>query len=340
MFLDYCHLTVEGMRVATAGIAENILREPGLTWRELAVSAPAPVLFHEQAAGANIDALANIDAAVKFDAAAKFGAALHSAHRMPGHHRREEILEYWIEAALDADPGVEVRMLDLVEARASGGRIELTMAHARNRATAAPVLYAHGWDYPHLDAAAIEAIRSVLERRGSPGAGRLVEKLAQSVDGPVELTDPYFHAEPLERPFVELDRSGDRRAILKAYWPETEFVFLLDGKSGCRLTVCARLPGSGGDTPAEGTVGVRINGAELEPLFCDGRWRTEERLIPAGFLPAGVNRLRLGWPRPAGDGDQALADATGRLLAAEDAALFPVFGELYSVRLEIVPVDF
>jgi hypothetical protein len=315
MFLDYCHLTAEGMRVAAAGVAAQLVT--GRTWQELAAAVPTPELTAEQ------------------DAAAKFGAALHNAHRLPGHPRRREILEHWIDAALDADPGVATRMFDLAEARVGGGRIELTKAHARNRDAAAPVLYAHGWEYPHLDAAVLEAVLAVLSRRGSPDARRIAALLAGAAPNAgdvLELTDPYHLAEPLDRPFYELspDRLGDPGTILRSFRPEISFVFLSDGQRGCTLRVCARSRASAAETFA----GIQLNGVELEPIALGGDWRAVERELPAAVLAPGINRLRLTWPLRAGAGGQGLRAAVDRLERGAEADLFPVFGELYSVLLK------
>ena len=317
MFLDYCHLTTEGMLVAAAGIAAKL--QPGRTWRDLAASAPAPALTPAQ------------------DAAAKFGAALHTAHRMPSSPRRREVLEYWIEAALAADTGAAERMIDLAEARAAGRWIELTPAHAHNLSAEAPVLYAHGWDYPHLDAAALEAVLAVLSRRGSPGAVRIDAALAGAglpAGNAVELTRPYHLAEPLDRPFHELAQDGfeESRAILRSYRPEIAFVFLSDGRGSRPVRVCARLPAAARD----GRVRIDLNGVELEPLALGAEWRAVERELPVAALKPGINRLRLVWPAIAGDGREALQAAVVRLLEGVAADLFPVFGELYSVRLAAI----
>ncbi|HUF38157.1 MAG TPA: hypothetical protein VMN57_06520 [Anaerolineales bacterium] len=316
MFLDYCHLTVEGMRVAAAGIAEKVLQGTGRTWRDLATSAPEPNLAPEA------------------DASAKFGAALHTAHRMPGHHRRGEILEHWVGAALEADPGMEARLLDLVEARSSGGRIDLTPAHARNLAAAAPILYAHGWEYSHLDAAVVETILEVLVRLGSAGAERIAAGLTgatPNAGGVLELTDPYHLAEPLDRPFYELspERQGEPRAFMRSFRPEISFVFLSGGRRSYSLRVCARLPLAAD----RGRTAIQINGIELKPMVLGQDWRAVERELSVSAIKPGINRLRLVWPPPTVDGDAALRAAADRLLAGMDTDLFPVFGELYSLRL-------
>jgi hypothetical protein len=74
----------------------------------------------------------------------------------------------------------------------------------------------------------------------------------------------------------------------------------------------------------------------LEPLALGAEWRAVERELPVAALKPGINRLRLVWPAIAGDGREALQAAVVRLLEGVAADLFPVFGELYSVRLAAI----
>jgi len=74
----------------------------------------------------------------------------------------------------------------------------------------------------------------------------------------------------------------------------------------------------------------------LEPLALGAEWRAVGRELPAAALKPGINRLRLMWPALDADGGEALQAAVDRLLDGAAADLFPVFGELYSVRLAAI----
>ncbi|HEY0513754.1 MAG TPA: SGNH/GDSL hydrolase family protein, partial [Thermoanaerobaculia bacterium] len=155
LFLDYCHLTLEGIQVAMAAVAAEVLNLSGMVeekqdWRGLLPRLPAPAISPEA------------------EAVARFGAAVHTAHRLLATGSKRPLLEHWCEAALDASPGIEAALLDLAAARCSPCPAVLTAAQGRNLASPYRLLLQHGWRWDHLDADLILAIRAVLERRGRP----------------------------------------------------------------------------------------------------------------------------------------------------------------------------
>ncbi|HEX9943117.1 MAG TPA: SGNH/GDSL hydrolase family protein, partial [Thermoanaerobaculia bacterium] len=106
LFLDYCHLTAEGIQVAMAAVAAEVLNLSGMLaetvdWRRLLPRLPPPAVSPEA------------------EATARLGAAIHTAHRLLPVGPKGPILEHWCEAALDASPGVEEAMRDLLDARCS-----------------------------------------------------------------------------------------------------------------------------------------------------------------------------------------------------------------------------
>src|SRR4051812_27597946 len=164
LFLDYCHLTLEGIHVAMAAVAAEVLNLSGMIeqdvdWRSLLPGLPAPEISPEA------------------EATARLGAAIHTAHRLLPVGPKGPILEHWLAAALDASPGVEEAMLDLAEARCAPGPAVLTAAQQRNLVSPYRLLFQHGWRWDFLDADLLEAIQAVLERRGRPIRERLARLL-------------------------------------------------------------------------------------------------------------------------------------------------------------------
>ncbi|HRC59070.1 MAG TPA: hypothetical protein PKU97_24275, partial [Kofleriaceae bacterium] len=119
-FVDYCHLTAEGMTVAMAPVTAALLRGAvgaggaGPTWETVLASTPPPPLAPE------------------VDAVAKLGAAIHSAHRLQALTIKGELLEHWCAQALAASPGIAEAMFELVELRCSPGPALLSRAAQRN----------------------------------------------------------------------------------------------------------------------------------------------------------------------------------------------------------------
>jgi hypothetical protein len=322
LFLDYCHLTAEGIQVAMAAVAEEVFRLSGMvedppTWRSLVETAPGPEVSPEA------------------DAVAKLGAAIHTAHRLLSTQPRGEILEHWCEAALDASPGIAGAMVDLVAARTAPLPEVLTAAQGRNLASPYRLLLQHGWRWDHLDADLIEAILRTLRRRDPAAADEAESRLLErSLSGSwTDLSHPYWLWDPLERFYPEAMEFEDlaHRAVYRAAWPESAFAVVVEERSDVELTVTARLPAFGG-APRRGTVEVGVGGEAAARFEVSERWTREGLTIPLHRMRPGLNRLTLRWPEPPPDGEAARRRAVERLEVGIAADLHPVFGELFALR--------
>jgi hypothetical protein len=308
LFLDYCHLTHEGIQVAMAAVTAEVLRLSGMTdaeedWKSLLARLPAPAITPEA------------------EATARLGAAVHSAHRLLSVGPKQEILEHWCRAALEASPGVKTAMLDLLEARCAPGPAVLTAAQQRNLASPYRLLLQHGWRWDHLDADLIEVLLRVLKR---PVPRGLLESHGVRPEG-IDLADPFYHWEPLERFYPEAMDLEDlpKRGIYRSPWPESSFCLIVGRRRKVEIELIARLPD-------EGEVEPVVNGTSLQPLFFDDRWLKNAFTVPASLLHPGLNRLTLRWPSPELKGDP-LASAIERLELGQAADLHPVFAEVFSL---------
>jgi hypothetical protein len=263
------------------------------------------------------------------EATACLGAAIHTAHRLLPTGSKRPILEHWCEAALDASPGIEQAMLDLVAARCAPCPAVLTAAQQRNLSSSYRLTLQHGWRWDHLDADLIEAIRAVLERRGHP-AGEildrlLLEHLAIREEG-TELLAPIYLWEPLERFYPEVMDFADltRRATLRSPWLETSFCLICAGDRDVELEITLR-------APVAGPVRIAMNDQALGSVAAGERWTRTALLIDRKNLRRELNRLSLRWPLPVADGESAMGDAANRLELGIAADLHAVFGEVFSV---------
>jgi hypothetical protein len=331
-FLDYCHLTVEGMQVAMAGVAAEVLHSTGMaagSWRDLLARLPAPAVSPEA------------------DAVAKLGAALHNSHRLlpVGPSIKLPLLEHWCQAALDASPGAVEALLDIAAARATPGPAVLSAAFARNFASAYRLLLQHGWRWDFLDADLLQAIQNVLTRASHPG-GEEIDRLLLAGYGLLaegaDLSRPPFLAEPLARFFPEAmtapgaASTGDiaGRAVYRSPWPESAFCLICDATRDVDLTLTARLPlppGMAGAEPRRGEVTLRVNGRLSGKIDLAERFSRHTLRIGRDVLRSGLNRVTLRWPPPPPWGEEALAAARRRLEAGIEADLHPVFGEVFSL---------
>ncbi|MEA2695711.1 MAG: hypothetical protein QOJ16_5098 [Acidobacteriota bacterium] len=328
-FLDYCHLTVEGMQVAMAGVAAEVLRATGVreeSWRDLLARLPAPVLSPEA------------------DAVAKLGAALHNAHRLlpvvP--EAKLPLLEHWCQAALDASSvpaDIAEALFDVAAARATPGPAVLSAAFARNFASPYRLLLQHGWRWDFLDADLLQAIQNVLTRAGHPGGEEIDRLLLAGYGLPAEGADLSrlpFLAEPLARFFPEAMTTPGLagRAAYRAPWPESSFCLICDATQDVDLTLTARLPlppGMAGAEPRRGEVTLTVNARPAGKIDLAERWSRHTLRIGRDSLRSGLNRITLRWPPSPPWGEEALAAARRRLEAGIEADLHPVFGEVFSL---------
>ncbi|HEX3527996.1 MAG TPA: hypothetical protein VH988_13110 [Thermoanaerobaculia bacterium] len=323
LFLDYCHLTAEGMRVAMAAVTAVVLDLSGMLenppeWRDLVAHGPAPT--------------------PEAEATACLGAAIHSAHRLLTVGSKVPLLRHWCAAALDASPGIAGTLLDLVEARSAPCPAVLTAAQQRNAASPYRLLLQHGWQWDHLDADVITAIRGILQSWGLEGEidRRLLAFRSVPAAG-IDLAAPpfFFLWEPLERFYPEVMRLDDLTApaYLRCPWPETSFALLTAGDRDLTIELTARLPPSSETAERTREVRVSVNGQGIGSIPATARWSRSSLPIPKTALAHGLNRLTLLWPDlPPVDGDP-LAAAIERLASGLAADLHPTFGEVFSLRV-------
>jgi len=322
LFLDYCHLTSEGIQLAMATVAAEVLNLSGMPFSIPAL--PAPEISPEA------------------EATARLGAAVHTAHRLLTVGPKRPILEHWCQAALDASPGIEEAMLDLIEARCAPCPAVLTAAQQRNLASPYRLLLQHGWRWDHLDAELIEAIEAVLERRGRPAGERiarlLLEHHAVSDEGRkgeegTDLTEPPCLWEPLERFYPEVMRFADlsERATFRSPWPESSFCLVCAAERDVEIEPTLRLPAAVPGESRQGRVRIAVNGEEVGGMDATERWSRSSLLVPRSSLKPGLNRLSLRWPAPETDGGAALQAAVERLELGIAGDLHPVFGEVFSL---------
>ena len=323
LFLDYCHLSAEGMRVAMAAVAERVLDLSGLvaeppSWQELA-RLPLPPVAPEAAA------------------VAALGAAVHGAHRLLAVGPKRPILEHWCGEALAASPRVAEAMLDLVAVRCAQVPAVLTAAQGRNLASDHRLQLQHGWRWDFLDAEVLAAIGAALAAAGDPLAAEAEATLVAGAglgERGADLARAPYPWEPVERFYPEVMDFEDlaRRATWRCPWPETSFALVVDGARDVGLELTARLPPiPGAEGTRRGRVEVRVNGVAVGGAEVSERWSRAAFRAGRELLRRGLNRVTLAWPMPPPVGEAALAAAVERLELGLEADLHPVFGEVFSL---------
>ena len=318
LFLDHCHLTVEGMHAAMAAVAAEVLR---------AVGAPVPGSWRELAA------LPPPEPPPPLAALSRLHAALYNAHRnQPAAGGQAPLAEALLEEALAAAGGAGASMREYTAAMAAPGRAFLTAACAQNQRSAFP-LQPLAWLPSDLGIDALEPMARVLARHGGGiDLDRILLEHHAVDGGRRDLAAPrYREQEPGVSGTYALRQQPP--STFRALWPDSTFFLVTAGERDLRLDVTLRLPALGAAPAARAeAVGVSVNGSPAGAVQATESWRRETLRLPARSLRRGLNRLTLSWPLPRGAGDAAIGRAVRRLRQGLPADLYPVFGEVFSLH--------
>ena len=313
-FLDYCHLNAAGIQCAMKATAESIVQALGQCIANEAPSSPPPP---------------------EVEAVALTGAAIHLAHRLKSDDK-QALMEYYLDGALAAAPEVAEAMMDLISVRLGPVPAVLHAVQQRNAASSFPLSPQHGWKYPYLDIEAILAIEASLARH-QPEKSQEISRMLMSERGLGEQWQelvPYYLWEPVAQVYTDLLETTDLpgRAFYRAPFPETAICLITDGRQDLELAVVTRLPDPLDEGQRFGRVALHLNGILLAEYFAGDSWERVEIPVPSNRLQAGVNRLTIHWPIPQTPGDAAREYLMKALEEGCEAAIHPIFGEIFSIK--------
>jgi hypothetical protein len=333
LFLDYCHLTLRGIKVAMAAVVSEVIRltaapgEEAPEWRGLVGRLPDPRIHPAR------------------DSMAKFLAGLHALHSERRFDGPSPLAEHWCDAAIQSWSGIQEVMLEYVATRvppATVGGLSVAEQHffgRRNRLDDGSHLLAgegRRLGRVNLDAAGIELICSALERSGRSNRvavnKMLVDQHAARC-GAVELVDPYYHWTTMDH-LTDLQRYSPTEGgygIYQAFWPASHFCFVSDSSGDVSLNLTARVPGAVNEKGGAVNATVSVNGHHAGTFAIGDRWTSHELKAGQGSLRTGTNKLTIHWPGLTAEGDAATNRIRERLETGVPANLQPVFGELYSL---------
>lgn len=316
MFLDYCHLTLEGMQVAMAATAMKVIQvlnrpEKHLNWPSLLKSTPEYPVSSEA------------------DATAKFGAAIHSAHRLLGINDSSEILQYWCNAALAASPGIQETMLAFFASRTKRIPAVLTATQHQNFHSPYALMMQHGLKYSHIDAPLLKVLEPLIQ---------IPQEMVQGLEsGTIDLVHPPFHLwAPVERFYPEAMQVKHLtgQAFFRAAWPESSFAFLQVEKTALQVEITLRLPTiPGWEGKRMGKVLIKIDETPITKVGVNEKWTKVVLPIKPIQSPSFLLRLSITWPPLPPRGSEALEGAIKRLELGQFADLHPVFGEVFSLKI-------
>lgn len=315
LFLDYCHLTSEGIRLAMAAVGQCLLA------RQNGASVPVATLRNIAAAPDDGD-----------EADANLLAAIHNAH---WGQSREVVLRYCRQAAAKSSSALELMQ---VIAKIQNERLPVWMnARATELLeTVSPQVkrYLFSMEFKCLDRLLLDAFASCCSEHGIDMAASLAESrvAVHAVEslGKVDLLDPYYHSTSFSnQQFIEggVNQAND---FYKAYEPTSSFCFVASGYADRTLRITLK----SGDGRRGGQVGVSINGVACGTLAMSDTWITHELRVPGDTLVRGVNEVAIDWPTPSLDGGARLVRAAEDILLGATAEVYPIYGHIYLLQVE------
>lgn len=306
LFLDYCHLSSEGIRVAMAAAARTLNQLLFSRERELADlvdQAPSP--------------------AAEQEAWAHLLAGIHNAHW----GQNIDICSYHFSCAAGQQPALEESVIPRVYDTFRRG-VPPTLLSSFNELVqnkmAAVYLLGYG-----------SGFRSF----GLVSEHRLLMSLLFAFPFLENVSpDPDFslgHIPEIDLMAAHWSELTDgnrwfQRGFAAAYHPETTFPFVCDTPRPLSLGLTFRIPGS----RETGNLSVELNGTPIATVDVHGNWHSVRLTTDASIVKHGVNLLTLRWPNIARTDlrPQLRSDFdTGRQLDARTH-----FGHIQDLRISVV----
>jgi hypothetical protein len=304
LFLDYCHLTSEGIRIAMAATAlelTNLLDAgrslPGLD--DLVKNIPSPSPYIE--------------------GTAHFAGALHSADW----GQSSSFISYLCREAARQSPEVRQAMRVYLETQVRRTPTWACKACESLSALTTPSVKRYIVGIPkHFHPVLLPAIAEALEENGLPCLAFLDDLRKQErslTDRPSDLLDPYHRPS-----LADLDWREWPTENLRAYSPTWRFPWVSREPGEVAFTLDCRRVGAVDSGECE----VRINGTSVTRLPVTTEWSTLRFSAPGTLVQSGVNWLEIGWPTDLPDGAEEVEHIAREHEHGRTVPLLPVFAEI------------
>lgn len=321
LFIDYCHLTSEGILVTMAAAANSVLAalgEEAPPWRELydAELIPAP----------------------EVEAEASFLAAVHNAHWFQSF----ELVRHYCHRAVGYWPGIAEIMTRFIDIQTRSTPMLMCREAEEISDLGSPLIqhYLLRYNNQQLDELLIDALVDALasvDVDARPKLSDLRRSEHSIAERPTDLL-AYYYNSSAQQP-QEVRWAVPRRAKLprpesdfyKAYWLVSGFKFVGEAGLPARLELTCRLPSY---SASPGAVILEVNGVEQGRLEAEHDWRTWEIHLPGDAVVEGINNIALRWPIPDFPGESELEKAVEGLVGGVYPEFYSSCGEIHTFTVE------
>ena len=316
LFLDYCHLTSEGIQVAMGAAASCVVQSLK------GVKLPWYVLVNDRVAPSR-----------ETEAEASLMAAIHNAHRWQSY----DVVHHLCARALKCSPHVAGLMMNYIYLQLrKWAPARMSEAEEQILRVGSPLIHRYIFriNEKRLDTLLTQAIVDALENVGVE-AREQIERLYREEHSvgvrDVDLLD-YFYCSSADQPqeLQGLDpnsRVSSERHYYRAFWPHSRFVFVGEANCAINLSLTCRLPRG---TAERRKISVALNGKHEVEFDVDAQWSSWEINIPRQDIVDGLNEVIVRWPIPEFYSDEDLSAATSDLCQHRLPNFYPIFGEIHS----------
>lgn len=312
LFIDYCHLSAEGIRHCCAFIAAELVR-----------------LLSRGTSSASDFLSVNLQIDPRVEAQAHFAAAIHNAH---WGYDCNEIVEHHCRRALEREPSIADQMrryIDLMTRKAPGWMCSSTSALANAAANPAMARYVIGM-LPRQLRTLDEALLPTLARLTNFTAEMLELRIREHArrGTTVDLLESLHSLHSLSQREALWLSPGARLSspdYYRAFSDCSSFYFFEELPEDCAIRLTGRLPGE-----SNGTVAIEINGTAVANVPLGRAWTKVCIDVSAQVLCRGLNTIMIRWPHPNVAYETVMACAAASATRRVGVELFPVFGELHT----------
>lgn len=318
VFVDYCHLTTEGMQVAMGAAASCVLRSlkgVDIPWYALVDDEIAP--------------------SPQVEAEASFLAAIHDAHRWQSY----DVTRHYCERALKNSPHVAEMMLSYLDLQTQrSAPLRMSEAEEKIFHLGSPLIHRYLFrnNNKRLDKTLLGAMVDVLEDAGYKCRERLEQLRREEHSVRHSETDllHFYYYSTAEQP-QELEalnwpnyRLATDVRYFRAFWPESRFMFVAEAGYPVKISLTCRLPKP---APREEKITIALNGEPQAELTITTDWSTWDVTLPGEVMRDGINEVAVRWPIPEFRSAEALSRVTARLCQQKFPEFFAVFGEIHTI---------
>ena len=309
LFLDYCHLSLEGIRISMALTAETLL--PLLKY---------PTHSSKELGEVDLNVSANVNAVAHFLAAVFNG----------NWGQRMEVVRHHLHKALEFDRGIVHMMQLFLDLHIR--RVPSSLCHSYDQLcelpnlTAIIALYNDSMSEKFLNTKLVNAIGDALEENGVPARSQIERLIIKEhgVKNTVNLVNPLYSTRSYLRLFVDY-----RPEFHKATARNTTFLLVCDKPEPLKFSITTKVP----NVSASETISLRLNGTPVAEIAATDRWTTSTCIASAGLVHPGLNQVEIRWPMPVWSHEKQKEHVADCLEAGELVEITPMFGLIHSLRV-------